>query len=226
MGSLMIINVAPLVKAGLHPGLIPVTAALQHFHLQGTMEALFLALSLRMIRATMTNVNAQTQQPDRQRRVGMVRRHSPRGSVVHQHPLRQSIATKRFPQDLLHRLAGFIPAGPQTQRIARMIIQDRQGMATFPITQAKMTFEVHLPQLIGGRLLKPLPGSMLGRGRRVNASLPPQNLVNRTRCRNPFQTQGLQAELGSSRLPRLDELSRRLTIRCSIAACPSGDWWG
>src|SRR2546429_896688 len=222
VGALVIIDLAPQVKAGLHRGVIPVTAALQHFQLQGAMEALFLALSLRMIRATMTDANAQAQQPDGQRGIGMVRVISPRRPVIHQHALRQSIATKRFPQDPLNGLARFIPAGLQTQRIPRMIIRIRQGMATLPIAQAKVAFEVHLPQLIGGHLLKPLPGPMLGRCGRVYASLTPQNLVNRTRGGNACQTQGLQARLDLPGPPSWMAVPQADNLLFHLAAGPSG----
>src|SRR5438132_1595658 len=185
------------------------------------MEALFLALSLRMIRATMTDANAQAQQPDGQRGIGMVRVISPRRPVIHQHALRQSIATKRFPQDPLHGLARFIPASLQTQSIARMIIQDRQGMATLPIAQAKVAFEVHLPQLIGGRLLKPLPGPMLVRWGRVNPTLTPQNLVNRTRGGNACQTQGLQASLDLPGPPGRMSVPQAHNLLFHLFACPS-----
>ena len=226
VGSLVIINLTPLVKAGLHAGVVPVTAALQHFHLQSAMEAFFLALRLRMIRATMTDANAQTQQPDGQRGVGMIPVTAPGRSVVHQHALGQSIATKDLLQDRLHGLAGFIAASPQAQGIARVIIQNRQGMAPLPIAQAEVAFEVHLPELIRGCLLKPLPGSMLSRDRRVNASLPPQNLVNRTRCRNPFQTQGLQAGFDLPGPPGWMAIPQTDNPLFHRSAGPSGDWCG
>src|SRR5256884_2026638 len=164
----------------------------------------------------------KAQQPDRQRGIGMVRVISPRRPVIHQHALRQSIATKRFPQDPLNGLARFIPAGLQTQRIARMIIQNRQGMATLPIAQAKVAFEVHLPQLIGGHLLKPLPGPMLGRCGRVYASLTPQNLVNRTRGGNACQTQSLQARLGLPGPPSWMAVPQADNLLFHLAAGPSG----
>src|SRR5256885_7843177 len=221
VGALVIIDLAPQVKAGLHRGVIPVTAALQHFQLQGAMEALFLALSLRMIRATMTDANAQAQQPDGQRGIGMVRVISPRRPVIHQHALRQSIATKRFPQDPLNGLARFIPAGLQTQRIARMIIQNRQGMATLPIAQAKVAFEVHLPQLIGGGLLEPLPGSVLGRNCRINAPLASQNLVNRARRGNSWLTQSLQTGLDLPGPPSRMEVAQAHNLTLHLTAGPS-----
>src|SRR5438874_4598834 len=221
VGALVIIDLAPQGKAGLHRGVIPVTAALQHFQLQGAMEALFLALSLRMIRATMTDANAQAQQPDGQRGIGMVRVISPRRPVIHQHALRQSIATKRFPQDPLHGLARFIPASLQTQGITRMIIQDRQGMATLPIAQAKVAFEVHLPQLIGGGLLEPLPGSVLGRNCRINAPLASQNLVNRARRGNSWLTQSLQTGLDLPGPPSRMEVAQAHNLTLHLTAGPS-----
>ena len=45
----------------------------------------------------------------------------------------------------------------QAQRIARVIVQDSQRVATRPAQQRHMAFEVHLPQVVGMGMLKALP---------------------------------------------------------------------
>jgi hypothetical protein len=78
-----------------------------------------------------------------------------------------------------HRLAPFVAIGPQTHCIARMIVHDRQRMASCAIRQRHATLEVHLPQQVRRLLLKPLP-RLSGRATpRINAAVAAQNRMHR-----------------------------------------------
>src|SRR2546425_6108584 len=65
----VIVAVAPLIKTNLHAIRVGKDSLGQDFNFQAAMKAFVFALSLRMIRSTVTDGNAQAQQPNRQWRV-------------------------------------------------------------------------------------------------------------------------------------------------------------
>src|SRR5215475_5424122 len=156
MRTLGIVTVTPFIKPTLHPRKVTEGPTRQHFGFQASVKAFVIAMGLWMIRATVTNSDPQAHEPNRQRGVLMLTVAAPRWPIVHQHPLRQPIAPKSSSQMLLDRRGLLIPAGLQTQRIARMIIKHGQRMTALAVTQSKVSFEIHLPELIRLLLFKAL----------------------------------------------------------------------
>src|SRR5229473_2690017 len=152
----VIVTIAPLIKTNLQAFKVAEDPLGQYLHFQTAMKAFVFALGLRMIRPTVTNANPQVQKPHRQRRVLMFEVITPGRPVVHQHALRQAITAKSSGQLLLHGPGLLIGATLQAQRITRVIIEHGQRMTTLAVAQSKVTFEIHLPQLIRSLLFKAL----------------------------------------------------------------------
>ncbi len=151
-----IVDGSPLVKGRLHVWAITPASPGQHFCFQRAMEALFFALGLRMIRPAMTGPDAQTHQPDVQ--TGELRaRATPGSAIVPQHFVGQSMHSETRDQMCLHGFLPLVLTGRQHHVVSGVIIERAQRMAP-ALTQGKMTFKVHLPQLIGCRTLKALKG--------------------------------------------------------------------
>ena len=70
--------------------------------------------------------------------------------------LRQTVAAKGRRQLLLHRLALLISTGTDAQRITRMVVDHRQGVARCAIGERHLALEVHLPEQVGRLLLESL----------------------------------------------------------------------
>src|SRR5262245_59348053 len=190
---LVVVDLAPLIEPGLRLGEILQDGPGQHLGFQGAVEPFLLALSLGMARPPMAYPDSQSQQPNRQRRVGMVRITAPpRRTIVHQHRLGQPIATKGCGQLLLHGLSLLVPTGLQAQGKAGMIIHHPQGMTPLPVAQSKMPFEIHLPQLIGCLSLEALKGSVFARLLGVYSLMAAQNRVHRAAGGNFLVAQYLQ----------------------------------
>ncbi len=68
----MIVTVTPFIKPQLHTFEVREDPVGQYFYFQAAMKAFIFSLSLRMIRATVTDSDAELQQPDSQRRVLML----------------------------------------------------------------------------------------------------------------------------------------------------------
>src|SRR5580700_2143543 len=83
----------------------------QHFGLQRAMEALVLTFGLRMIRASVDNVDAELEQPDTQFGPSDLGASAPRHTVVDQECVRQAIAAKRPFEMLLDCLTLLIGTG-------------------------------------------------------------------------------------------------------------------
>ena len=122
----------------------------------------------------MANADTQAQQPDCQRRIGMVLVKAPWGAVVHQHPLRQTIASEDSGQALSHGLSQLVSAGLQSQGKSGVVVQNSQRMAA-SLGKGEVAFEVHLPQVVGCLVLKSLPGTVLGPLGWVNATMTTQD---------------------------------------------------
>src|SRR6478735_7670057 len=123
------------------------------------MEALVLAVGLRMPRPSMDEPDPELDEPDAQDRQPIVALHgAPRRTVVAADGGWQAIGLEAADQrrlNVLQRLAG---TGPQQHIEAGMVIEHGQGMAT-TVGHGDMAFEVHLPQRVGVRVLETLPRS-------------------------------------------------------------------
>src|SRR5678815_2466428 len=150
----MIVAVAPVVKSTLHALKVGEHSLGQHFSFQTAMKALVLSLRLRMIRAAMRNRDAETQQPNRQRRELMQEAAAPRRPIVHQHALGQSITPKDSRQLLLHSRSLLIATGLETKCVTRMIIQHRQRMTLLMSSKAKVSLKIHLPEPVRSLVFK------------------------------------------------------------------------
>ena len=129
MGPLQVVDVPPQVEGSLAVRQISEAAPLQHFNGHGSVEALIFSLCLRVIRASMTDSDAQPQQPDCKRCVGVVLVMAPRGAIVHQHCVGQAVAPEDSRQALLHHLSLLVTAGLQPQGKPRVIVQNSQRVA-------------------------------------------------------------------------------------------------
>src|SRR5439155_11281685 len=211
MRSLVIVTMTPPIKTALHACKVAKASVCQQLDFQSPMEALVLALGLGMVRPTVTDSDAQPQQPNRQGRMLVLTITSPGRTVVHQHPLRQTITAKSGGQSFFYRGGLLIAAGLQTQRIARVIVEHSQRMTAFAVAQGKVAFEIHLPQLIRSLLFKPLIATRYLSRRCLHPSMTTQNRMHRTLrhrtlsrgFQRPFNLAGAPASLISNhqRLP-------------------------
>jgi len=151
------------------------------------MEALVLALGLRMIRPPMGHPHPKLHQPDRKAGEGLRAAVAPGWAIVHQHDKWQPVTAKYRRQTLPNRHVPLIAAGVHRQGIARVVVNHRERMAT-PPGHREMAFEVHLPQLVGMRPLKASirPG-MFGRSL-LQLAMPTKNFRDRALRRNSLQT--------------------------------------
>ena len=178
MGPLQVVDVPPQVEGSLAVRQISEAAPLQHFNAHGSVEALIFSLCLRVIRASMTDSDAQPQQPDCKRCVGVVLVMAPRGAIVHQHCVGQAVAPEDSRQALLHHLSLLVTAGLQPQGKPRVIVQNSQRVAASS-GKGEVAFEVHLPQVVGCLVFKSLPGTVLGPLGGVNAAMTTQDRRDR-----------------------------------------------
>ena len=112
------------------------------------MEALVLAQGLGVIGAAVADGDAQAQQPDPERGVGIARPVAPRRAVVEHHAPRQAVTLERGHQAGLDRGPALVRAGLQTEREARMVIEQGERMAA-PGVVGEVSLEVHLPEFVG-----------------------------------------------------------------------------
>lgn len=80
---------------------------------------------------------------------------------------------------LTHRLFPLVPAGTQPHAVPRVVVQHRQRMAASPAHHRNMPLEVHLPQVVGLRLLEPRPRLRCRRGLLGDLSVPVQDRRDR-----------------------------------------------
>src|SRR5262249_27271400 len=146
------------VEGTLRFGKITKASERKHFGVQRAMEALVLAAALRVIRPAVQNSDVELEQPHTEPGPTLPAGSSPRTAVVDEEGFRQPVAAKGQLQSSLHGAALLVGAGFQTQVIARMVVQDSQGMASASIGKRNPAFEIHLPEQIWCRLLKPLMG--------------------------------------------------------------------
>src|ERR1700730_5658329 len=131
----------------------------QDFELKRAMEALVLALGLRMIRTTVADSDAEPNQPQAKGGERVISLRAPRSAVVHQNRGRQAIAAKGVDEHGAYGFATLVGAGLKHQREARMVVEHGQRMAAGAIEEGEVALEVHLPQLVGYRSLKALKGT-------------------------------------------------------------------
>src|SRR5438874_6650594 len=148
MRALAIVDRPPAVEGLLALDEISEAFAVEHLGFERAMEALVLALGLRMIGPAMADPDPQAHEPHSEFRIALAARIAPRRAVVHQHGQRQTIAT----EDLYQALAGshvlLVAAGLKPQGIARMVVENGERM-TAAAADREMALEVHLPQIVG-----------------------------------------------------------------------------
>src|SRR5579862_371939 len=125
----------------------------QDLELERAMEALVLALGLRMIRTAVGNPNPEPNQPQTKAGERLSPGRAPRRTVIHQHRRRQAVAAKSLGQRRAHGLLALVGAGLEHQREARMVVEHGQRMAAGAVEEREVALEVHLPQLVGCRVL-------------------------------------------------------------------------
>src|SRR6266702_3241779 len=135
-----------------------------------------------MIRATMRHAHAQSQQPHRERGEPPTTRVAPRRTVVHKHRSGQDIAAEHHHQAFTRRTILMVGARLDAQRIARMIVDDCERVAT-TAAQGEVALEVHLPQLIGLLALEALIRTGMLACALLELAVTPQDLGNRARRR-------------------------------------------
>ena len=136
----------------------------------------------------MADGDAQAQQPDPERGVGIARPVAPRRAVVEHHAPRQAVTLERGHQAGLDRGPALVRAGLQTEREARMVIEQGERMAA-PGVVGEVSLEVHLPEFVG-----PVPLEADHRVRReqlalVQAPVAAQNRGDRRGRRDPGRAQ-------------------------------------
>lgn len=129
---------------------------------------------------------------------------APSQGRVGQHHPGQAIAPEQGRQLALHRLGRLVRLRPQPQRMAAVVIQHRQRMATPPV-QREMAFvagvptapapwggEVHLPKLVRRRALEPDEGLVAQALSRVDPAMTMQDRRHSRGRRHPRQPQILR----------------------------------
>src|ERR1051325_960502 len=188
MRAFVIVDVPILIEMFLNLRYVAKTVPAQQIDIQRAMEAFILALSLRMVRSRVANVNTQPNEPYRQGSVWMIEISAPRRTIIHSHAFWQSIMTECGDQLRLHGFGLLIPTGSQTHDVTRMIVQNRQWMTCPLICHSEPAFKIHLPELIRILVLESLPRLMFLRFRRINLPVSLQNPMDRARARNLFSS--------------------------------------
>jgi len=140
-----VVHLTPRIERLLRIDQVAEAAVAQDLGRQRTMETLVLPLRLRMIRTAVDDRDPQSHQPRRQTRPRLIGHVTPRRSVVHQHPPGQTRMPEHLDQFALHHFCPFVVAGPQPDRVARVIVQHRQRMTPTAASHRKVSLEIHLP---------------------------------------------------------------------------------
>ena len=139
-------------------GDLSATGSPSHFF-ERAMEALVLALGLRMVRTAVGDADPEPNQPQTKAGERLRAGRAPRRAVVHQHRGRQAVAAKSLGQHQAHGLLALVGAGLKHQREARVIVEHSQRMAAEGCAnRGEVPLEVHLPEFVGCRALKALKG--------------------------------------------------------------------
>ena len=148
MGTHEVIRISPVIEASLAHRQVREAVTTDEFCFESSVQAFVFALSLRMVWSAVTDAYTQTDQPYCQARVWIVCISSPGRAIVHEHPVRHSIAPEDGCQMLHNSLTSLIGTCLQAQQETRAVIQHSQGMTASTICQWEVSLEVHLPQLI------------------------------------------------------------------------------
>jgi hypothetical protein len=143
------------------------------------MEAFILAARLRMIGPTVKHVDAELEQPNPELGPALSWSIAPGRPIVNEDRIRQPITAECALQLAAYGDALLVGTGLEAQRIARVIIQRRQRMATSFVRQGKVAFEVHLPQHVRCGLLEAPIRLARPAARRIDASVTAQDRVHR-----------------------------------------------
>lgn len=189
MRALDVIDAAPGVEVALCGNLIGEDLMGEQFGVEGAVKAFVLPLSLRMIGAGVTDPDPQADEPNGQWCIGVDPIVAPGRAVVHGHAPGQTIAAEGLTQGLLHGGGLFVGAGGETERIAGVVIEYGQGVTTATL-ERHMALEIHLPEVIGDRMLEALPGAVLGALGGVHPPVAAQDRRDRARARHPVMAQG------------------------------------
>src|ERR1700712_2882542 len=122
------------------------------------MEALVLAVGLRMKRPAVTDLDPESHEPDSERSDVLSAAASPRSAVVGVDPVWQSIELESPLQHGLHEQPGLPRQGFERHVEARVVIDHSQRIA--PIDAAAEhdpAFEIHLPQRVRSIVLETVP---------------------------------------------------------------------
>src|ERR1700674_1736738 len=183
MRPLVIVDVPPAVERALARGQIREGAIAQDFALERAMEALILALRLRMIGPAMRHPHPQAHQPHTKRRVSSAAGIAPRRAIVHEHGIGQAVAPEYPSQAFARGTVLLGGASLYAQSVARMVVDHGQRMAA-PAPSGEVALEVHLPELVGLLALEALIWTGMLRLPLLEPAVPAQNLCDRARRRN------------------------------------------
>src|SRR5205823_2405271 len=120
--------------------------------LQRTVEALQVALGLRMADAAPVEPDALAHEPERQVGSRASLGTPPWSAVVHQHGLGQAAAVEGFEELLLDRTGERAAVGGQRDQVAAMVVEHREGSDR--LRPAAGPLEVYLPEFVGRTALE------------------------------------------------------------------------
>lgn len=106
-----IVTIAPGIERALNVEQIGEEAITEDFELKSAMEALFFALSLRVIRTTMSDADTELKEPDIENCIGRIEVIAPGSAVVHKDFVRKSIALESQRKELLYGGTLLVGAG-------------------------------------------------------------------------------------------------------------------
>src|SRR4029077_20752479 len=165
----------------------------QHFGFEAGMEALVLAHGLGKVGPAVADGDAQTDEPDTQRVIGMLGPIALGRAVVGDDLARQPEALEGFVQMTAHSLRSLVGAGRQAEREAGVIVEHGQRMAASG-RYGEVALVVHLPQIVGRGPLEALEGPALLALAPIQPAMPAQDLGDRRDGRHLGVSQGRQAE--------------------------------
>src|SRR6185295_6729168 len=176
----MVVDLAPVIEEELPTRYGSCRLIAQHFSLQGAMKPFVFTLGLRMMRSGIGDPNAEPHQPDTELSVMTTTTRAPRRPVVTSDPIGQTVKTKDVNQKRLNNEQRIARTSLQGHGKARVIIENRQGITTAS-RQLEITFEVHLPELIGPRFFVALKGFVFACFVRVEQIVTLEYRLTRTR---------------------------------------------
>ena len=156
MRTLEVVEVSPSIEAALAVGQVGVSASLEQLSLEGPVEALELAEGLGVVWPTVDHSDSQLDQPDCQWGEGVVNVAAPGRAVVNQYRIGHAVVAEDGRKMVMDGLSPLVCTSPHTQGEPRMVVQDRQRVATSTADDRDMPLEVHLPQLVGPLVLEAL----------------------------------------------------------------------